>query len=231
MERSRPVVAIPALNEEKHIGRVVQACIASGAEVWVVDDGSIDRTAEMVRQAGGRVIQHPRNLGKGMAIRTALDAFARSDREFLIFLDADGQHDPAFLQSFVDRAAASSAGIVLGNRIDDARRMPFVRRCTNRFMSWLISRLAGQCMPDTQCGYRLVSRAFARQFRPTTSRFELESEMLIQAGRLGFRIESVPISTIYRGEKSHIHPLPDTLRFFRMIFRYVLPRKPQPPAP
>ena len=106
--------------------------------------------------------------------------------------------------------------------------MPAVRRWTNQFTSWVVGRLAGCPIPDSQCGYRLVSRNFVERFRPTTSRFDLESEMLIQAGRLGMKIESVSISTIYKGQPSHIHPLWDTIRFFKLVVRYLQKGKPPP---
>jgi len=221
MQPSKVLVAIPAYNEEKRIESVVRSCLATGSEVWVIDDGSMDLTAESAQKAGGVVIRHEKNMGKGKAIRTALDAFMRSEHEFLIFMDADGQHDPSFIPVFVQCARHSSAGIMVGNRMHSTVNMPLVRRWTNQFMSWLISCLAGRRIPDTQCGYRLVSRAFVERFRPTTNRFELESEMLIQAGKLGFAVESVPISTVYAGEASHIHPFVDTLRFICMVIRYL----------
>src|SRR4051812_37959167 len=88
-------VAIPAFNEQKRIGEVVRGCVATGCGlVWVVEDGSSDQTAEQATRAGASVLKHSSNLGKGMAIRTALKAFADSKFEYLIFLDADGQHDP-----------------------------------------------------------------------------------------------------------------------------------------
>ena len=84
-----------------------------------------------------------------------------------------------------------------------------------------MSFLVGQKIPDTQCGYRLISLAFAKKFHPTTSRFDLESEMLIQARRLGMKIESIPIPTIYTDQSSHIQPLADTFRFIKLILRYL----------
>lgn len=215
------IIAIPCLNEQGRIGTVVGACRSLGFAVWVIDDGSRDQTSAESRAAGARVIRHEQNLGKGMAIRTAIRAFAEADHRYLVFLDADGQHDPSFIPSFIKRAGESGADIVVGNRMLATAGMPLVRRWTNQFMSWVIGHLAGWPIPDSQCGYRLISRRFAQQFQPTTSRFDLESEMLIQAGRLGLKIDSIPIPTIYAGQASHIHPLADTLRFIRLIARYL----------
>jgi len=214
------VVAIPACNEQARIGTVVGGCKARGIEIWVVDDGSSDRTADQARRAGARVFSHEKNLGKGMAIRTAMREFLKSSHDFLVFMDADGQHDPAHLPAFVETARSTGAALVVGNRMGAAEDMPWVRRLTNRFMSRVVSCFARQRVPDSQCGYRLVNREFAARFRPTTSRFDLESEMLIQAGRLNLRIESVPITTIYQKQASHIRPLRDTLRFLKLLARY-----------
>lgn len=213
------IVAIPAFNEETHIGEVVKGCLAQGVETWVVDDGSQDATAARAREAGARVIVHPQNRGKGMAIRTAFAEFLKSSKKYLVILDADGQHDPSRLPAFIEAAEKGEADVLVGNRMDHAEAMPLVRRLTNRFMSWMVSRFAGQRIPDSQCGFRLLTRAFAERFQPTTGNFDLESEMLIQAGRMGFRIGAVPIPTIYGDEKSKIRPVRDTLRFLKFLWR------------
>ena len=213
------IVAIPAYNEQTRIATVVKGCMALGAEVWVIDDGSSDQTSAQAQQAGARVIRHKGNLGKRMAIRTAMSEFLKTSHDFLIFMDADGQHDPAHLAAFVETARRTDAALVVGNRMGSTQSMPLVRRLTNRLMSRIVSRFARQKIPDSQCGYRMVTREFATRFRPTTAHFELESEMLIQAGRMGMRIESAPITTISQGQASHIHPLRDTLRFLRLLAR------------
>ena len=98
-----------------------------------------------------------------------------------------------------------------------ARGMPSLRLATNIFMSWAISRVAGQNIPDTQCGFRLLKKEVIKRLNLGTAKYETESEVLIKASRLGFKIESVPIKTVYAGEKSQINPFIDTLRFLRFI--------------
>jgi glycosyltransferase involved in cell wall biosynthesis len=220
MQPPRVVVAIPALNEEKRIENVIRLCLQFVPDVWIIDDGSIDRTAESARQSGARVIGHSKNEGKGMAIRTALNEFKKSDHDYLLLMDADGQHDPASIPDFIRCAISEKADVIMGNRMEDTSKMPLVRRYTNLFMSSVISRISRRQIPDSQCGFRMLSRHFAEQFKPTTFRFDLESEMLIQAGRLGMKIPSIPISTIYSGQTSHIHPIKDTIRFLKLIKKY-----------
>ena len=104
----------------------------------------------------------------------------------------------------------------------DTRDMPLVRKLTNQFTSWIASKLARQRIPDSQCGYRLLRRNVLQDLRFSTARFETETEMLIQAGRAGHKIVNVPIRTIYGGEAraSHIHPLRDSVRFFKLVAKY-----------
>ena len=107
--------------------------------------------------------------------------------------------------------------------MDDVARMPFVRRVVNRYMSSQISRVCGQKIPDTQCGYRMLHRELIPDMLGGGHRFDYETEALIIASRKGYRIESVPITTVYTDQVSKIHPARDSLRFFKMMRRY---RKP-----
>ena len=98
--------------------------------------------------------------------------------------------------------------------------MPRLRQIVNHWMSQRISALCGQEIPDTQCGFRMVHRQLIPDLLGGTARFDYETEMLIVASRKGLRIDSVPISTVYSDEVSSIHPVRDTLRFFKLMRRY-----------
>ena len=108
----------------------------------------------------------------------------------------------------------------IGNRMEDVARMPLARRIVNRYMSGQISRVCGQKIPDTQCGYRMLHRELIPHMLGGAHRFEYETEALIIASRKGYRIESVPITTVYTDQISKIHPARDSLRFFKMMRRY-----------
>jgi glycosyltransferase involved in cell wall biosynthesis len=218
---SRCIALIPAYNEAARVGKVVAVARRHVAEVVVVDDGSTDETVAAAEKAGAKVLRHPQNRGKGATIATALDYFGRSDTELAVLLDADGQHDPSEIDKFVNAAEKESADVVVGTRMGDVRRMPRVRLWTNQFTSRVTSRLAGQRIPDSQCGFRLLRRTVLKDLKPSTTRFETETEMLIQASRAGHKIVSVPIRTIYEsGRTSRIHPWRDTVRFFRLVGKY-----------
>ena len=212
---------IPAYNEEKHIGDVVRRTRQKLDDVLVVDDGSADKTAEHAREAGAEIIVHEINRGKGETIKTGLRHWMERQADFVIILDADGQHRPEEIDRFVAAAlSADEPKLVLGSRMNDLSSMPLVRRIVNRWMSDQISALCGQRIPDTQCGFRLLHQQLIPELLGGSERFDYETEMLIIASRKGFRIGSVPISTVYSDEVSSIHPVRDTIRFFKLMRRY-----------
>src|SRR5207247_10007276 len=129
----------------------------------------------------------------------------------VVTLDADGQHDPAEIPELVAKARETGADIVIGSRMRDVRGMPWLRVAVNRIMSWLISLLAGRRIEDSQSGYRLHRARVLRAVRLVTDRYETETEILIKAGRRGFRCSFCPVRTIC-GEAQHgIHPIVYTL--------------------
>jgi len=220
-DRHKIAAVIPAYQEKKHIGDVVRRTRDKIDNVLVVDDGSNDKTAERAREAGAEVIVHPQNRGKGEAIKTGLRHFLNRQFDWVFILDADGQHRPEEIDRFLAAAvSAAEPKLILGNRMNDISSMPLVRRIVNRYMSKKISRVCRQDIPDTQCGFRLLHRQLIPDLLEGADRFEYESEMLIIASRKGFRIDSVSISTVYSDEVSSIHPVRDTLRFFKLMRRY-----------
>jgi len=220
-DRSRIAAVIPAYQEEKHVGEVAQRTRAQLENVLVVDDGSTDTTAERARSSGVDVVIHPQNRGKGESIKTGLRYWLERGSEYVVLLDADGQHLPEEISRFVDSAALeSNAKIFIGSRMNDTSGMPLVRRIVNRYMSGEISRVCGQQIPDTQCGFRMLHRDIIPEVLSGASRFEYETEMLIIASRKGHRVASVPITTVYSDEVSSINPVRDTVRFFKLMRRY-----------
>ena len=218
--RHKFAAVIPAFGEEKHIGDVVRRTRAILEHVLVVDDGSTDATAARAREADADVIVHSENRGKGEAIKTGLRHWLDRQCDYVIILDADGQHLPEEIDRFISAASTSDARMFLGTRMNDVSTMPFVRRTVNRYMSNKISRVCGQHIPDTQCGFRMLHRELIPDVLGGANRFDYETEMLIIASRKGQKIEAVPISTVYSDEVSSIHPVRDTLRFFKLMRRY-----------
>ena len=218
--RTITAAVIPAYNEAKHIGNVVRRTRQELEHVLVVDDGSTDQTAEEARAAGAELLIHPQNRGKGESIKAGLRYWAERGFTWLIILDADGQHRPEEIERMLSAADGDGAALFIGNRMNDVRSMPLIRRVVNRYMSRKISRICGQQVPDTQCGFRMLHRELVPEVLSGANRFDYETEMLIVASRKGFRIASVPITTVYSDEVSSIHPVRDTLRFFKLMRQY-----------
>lgn len=219
-DRQSIAAVIPAYHEEKHIGDVVRRTRAKIDNVLVVDDGSSDATSERAREAGAEVFTHEQNRGKGESIKAGLRHWLDRQFTWVFVLDADGQHLPEEIDRFIHAAMSDGASLLIGNRMKDTSAMPLVRRFVNHWMSDRISRVCGQSIPDTQCGFRMIHRHLIPELLGGSERFDYETEMLIIASRKGFRIESVPISTVYSDEVSSIHPVRDTIRFFKLMSRY-----------
>jgi glycosyltransferase involved in cell wall biosynthesis len=216
----RVAAVVPAFNEENRVGAVVTGVLRflDSPSVFVVDDGSRDRTAEAAERAGALVLRHETNQGKGVAIRSGYEAALAAGHDAIVFLDADGQHDPSSIPSFVE-AAEKGFELVIGTRMSAVGDMPPLRLWTNRLTSLVVSRLAGRRVSDSQCGYRLATASLLRGLELDCRRYDAESEMIVKAGRRGHRIGEVRVAAIYGDQRSSIHPLVDTGRFLRMIWR------------
>lgn len=212
-------VIIPTYNESKTIAGLIRQIRNLGLDTVVIDDGSTDTTPDQASESGAVVLKNRINLGKGASLVSGFHYVLSKDYDAVIIMDGDGQHLPEDIPSFLAQAAFPEKNIIIGNRMNQTKNMPLVRILTNKFMSWLISLIAKQKIPDTQCGFRLVKRQILEKLNLKTSKYEIESEMLIKSSRLGFKIDSVAIKTIYKGEKSQINPISDTLRFFKYIIR------------
>lgn len=206
---------IPCLNEEKSISLIVAGAFRHVRRVIVVDDQSTDKTATVAQAAGAEVIRQPVNLGKGAALRTGWQRAGDYGVPWVITLDGDGQHAPEDMPRFFSCADRTSASLVIGNRMDNPKGMPRLRRVVNRWMSRRLSKMAGTSFPDSQCGFRLLNLKVLRSLQLTTAHFEIESEVLLSFLRAGEHIEFVPIQVLYKGEQSKIHPWRDTVRWFK----------------
>ena len=215
------IVIIPSFNEAKSIGEVVRNTTELGLSALVIDDGSIDNTQRIALDNGAMVVGHRQNLGKGYSVRQGIEYVAKKTNfEWIVIMDGDGQHHPLDIKSLMDATRSSDVEMVSGNRMFQTQEMPPVRVLTNKFMSWVISGMCRQHIPDTQCGFRLIKVSALKKMKLVSTKYDIESEMLIQAAKNGIKIESAPIRTIYGEEVSKIKPLRDTMRFIALITRF-----------
>jgi glycosyltransferase involved in cell wall biosynthesis len=212
------IAVVPCLDEASTIHHVVSGLKGRVRSVVVVDDGSTDGTSAVARRSGAEVLRNERTLGKGAAMAAGWTRALELGAEWCLFLDGDGQHDPAEADQF-RQPAERGARLVIGNRMTQPGMMPGVRRFTNRWVSRRVSELAGCRVPDALCGYRLVHLPSLQRLQLTSRRYEIESDMTVAFGRSGFPIASVPIHSRYLAERSKISPLWDTLRWFRWYYR------------
>jgi glycosyltransferase involved in cell wall biosynthesis len=212
------VVLMPVYNSAKHLRQLIDKIKPLGLDIVVVDDGSSDDSAQIAAQLDLTVLKHEINKGKGAALRTGIDYLKNKEYQLIIMMDSDGQHEPEDINKFIERYKTSQVAVIVGNRMADTKRMPLLRKATNKFMSVIISNICHQTIPDSQCGFRLVEKKAIDTIQLESSNYEIESEMLIKAARQGCKIDSIPISTVYREEKSYINPFVDTIRFVKLLF-------------
>lgn len=211
-----PIAAlIPAYNAEPFVADVVRAALTH-VPVIAVNDGSKDGTLARLKATGATVIDQQPNQGKGAALQRGFRAALELGAAAIITLDADGQHDPSEIPLFVEKFRATAADLIIGER--DFSQMPLVRKMSNtvgrRSFSWAV----GRSVPDNQSGYRLLSRRLMEAVLSSGERgFEFEMDMIVISIKRGWRIEGVPIRTIYGDEKSNIKPLQHVVHFFRMV--------------
>ncbi len=218
--RNRVLVVIPAFNEASHVPELLDRIrkVHPLEDVLIVDDGSTDETASLAEQAGVRVLRNPQNLGKGASLYRGFQWALQHGYDGVITMDADLQHPPELIPRFLEKARMGY-DVVVGSRFHDFGEMPWDRYFSNRSTTLVLSLLTHTRLQDTQSGYRYLSARFLRVFRPTTRRFDFESEVLYQAALKGFKIGYVPMATVYGQEESSIHKVWDTVRFILLAIR------------
>ncbi len=206
---------VPCLNEAAAIGPLIQTIRRHVPTVVVVDDASSDATGSVAKLHGAEVLRHQTTVGKGGALRTGWRWALDRGFSWALTMDGDGQHSPDDIPAFFKCAELTSAALIVGNRMAEARAMPWVRRQVNRWMSRRLSAAAGRPLPDSQCGFRLMKLSAWTAMEISSTHFEIESEVLLAFVRAGLGVEFVPVQAIYKNEQSKIHPVRDAVRWLR----------------
>ena len=220
-------IVIPVYNESRAIGRIVEQVRSRGWDAVVIDDGSADQSGVIAREKGATVITHPSKQGKGISLRDGFAYAVARGFDGVVAMDGDGQHAIEDVNTFLAKAQECPDSVISGNRMANCRSMPWLRFLVNHMMSWSISLICRQPIPDSQCGFRYIGTKVLKTITLQSDEFEIETEVLVQASRHGFKIYAVPIQTIYRDELSKINPFRDTIRFFRYVAKELL--TPRPP--
>lgn len=205
---------------------MVAGALRVADRVVVVDDGSADGTAEIAADAGALVLRNPGNLGKGESLRRGMAQALELGAAQVVTLDGDGQHRPEDVPRLLARAAERPGSVVIGSRRAAAAGRTGAHRSryvANRVADFWVSWAARGPVEDSQSGLRLYPADVLRRLdldQRRAGRFAFESELLIDAGRLGVATASVPIESLYEGvlrRPSHFRPVVDIVRIVRMV--------------
>lgn len=224
MESPQPqiLILIPAYNAAKYLSELVKRIrqAVPGTEILIINDGSSDKTAQLLPALGTAYLENLPNQGKGFTLKRGADYALQKGYRHIVTIDADLQHLPEEIPRLLEKTERSD--IIIGTRKITLRVMPFARWLTNNLTSIIISVFSGQRVRDSQSGFRLIATKILAQTKVQSIKYDYESEILFQAGALGARIGEATISTVYEGSHSYINPLKDTGRFIRQIWRRIL---------
>lgn len=224
------VACIPALNEEKNIGSIIEKTREYVDKIVVCDDGSSDLTTVIAGRFGAVVTAHSVNRGKGAALRTAFTHAKTMGSDIVVMLDADGQHDPSEIPALIEPISSGLADVVIGSRYVEGSEMnaPSYRQFGLRVVNTFSSKTGKHNVSDTQSGFRAFSaRALDVMLRSETNGYGVETEQLALAQREGLRIVEVPVTITYGEEKtSKLNPLSHFAELFETLLRLVVEDRP-----
>ena len=211
-------VVIPAKNEASGLERLLPDLVARhpDAEVIVVDDGSTDATVAVCEQAGVQVISHPYSKGNGAAVKTGARA---ATGKYIVFMDGDGQHDPADIVRLIDKIT-EGYDMVVGARSGRDSQASMFRWGANGVYNWLASWMVNRRIDDLTSGFRIVQRIkFLSFLYLLPNGFSYPTTSTMAFFRAGYSVGFVPVKVSGRIGKSHISLVRDGVRFFLIIFK------------
>ncbi len=219
-------VLIPAYNSQETITELLERIqkVGYNCHIFVVDDGSTDKTAEvLVHRTDIFLTKSRKNSGKGTALKRGLQNVFSQNHNYaaVIFIDSDLQHLPEKIPQFIAAFEQGRGDFIIGKRAFGLQQMPLARIVSNFITSILLSLKVGSKVYDSQCGYRLIEAGLIQKCRPFSSlNYAFETEILLKSARAGCRFHHVDIPTIYGGEISNIKGFRDTIAFIKAFLKY-----------
>ena len=222
---------IPTFNNKSTIKEVALGCRKYLEHVLVVDDGSTDIDIKaLFSRTDIRVLKHPKNLGKGQAIRTALDFIQKQNGKFMLTIDADGQHYPQDIDKFIRLLDDDQISIIIGCRDFTQKNVPGKSQFGRAFSNFWVRLETGAVIGDTQSGFRCYPVEYISKIKTSGDYYDFEAEILIRASWAGIKLREVPINVFYPEAAlrvSSFHPVIDNLRIslmhIRLLGRRLLP--------
>jgi glycosyltransferase involved in cell wall biosynthesis len=212
-------VIIPSYNASSSLGELLRRTrlIHPPGQTIVVDDGSRDGTGRIALGAGVSLVAHDTNKGKGAALQSGFDYALSRGYDAVITMDSDLQHKPEDIPRFIHAFTEHGADIIIGSRLHSLEGMPYHRRLSNLLTTFMVSARTATSIEDSQSGYRFIHSRVLRSVRTASLGFEAETEFIISAAAKGFTFASLPIETIYAGEKSTMTHWHTTINFISVL--------------
>ena len=215
-------IIVPAYNEEEAIEKVIAALkrgLSQGCELIVVNDGSTDKTGEILKKTPGiKTIHHPENLGYGAAIKSGVSA---AEGEYILIIDADGTYPPESIPQLIEQK--DNYDMVVGARIGIKREIPFLRRPPKWVLNRLARYLTGTKIPDLNSGLRIIKKEIFKRFlHILPDGFSITSTITLALLANRYRVKYLPINYYKRKGKSKIRPIKDTVNFAQLILKTAL---------
>jgi glycosyltransferase involved in cell wall biosynthesis len=222
-------VIIPAFNAQDTIGALLgqlkKKSPAAAEVIFVINDGSTDKTSQIAKSMGVRVLDLTVNKGKGHALRKGIELFlTETESDYVLFMDADLQHPPSSIKSFLDKANNTDSLVLIGKRTFKIGQMPFLRYLSNKITSFILSKITHQNIKDSQCGFRLIKRDTLKNINVDEEGFQYESAFILKCARENIQIDFANIPTIYNNYGSSISHFDDTYKFCKLIFKEIIKR-------
>ena len=211
-------IVVPAFNEARRIGEVLSGLEKTKLPVVVIDDGSSDRTFEIVKKYKVTALRHKINLGKGSAMKTGAEAAFSMGADAVIFMDSDGQHKIEDLPQFTKALKTGKYDIVFGSR-NLGMGMPLERYIGNKLASVLVNVLFGIYVSDLISGYRALTRKAFEKINWESTGYGVETEMVVKCARLGLKHCEVPVATVYYDKFKGVSVI-DAIGIFFDVFRW-----------
>ncbi len=219
-EVKKVAVLIPAFCEENTVGEVVSRAAEFVQDVIVVDDASTDETVIRAEQAGATVLRRTENGGKGVALTEGFRYVLDRGYDAVIALDADGFHDPDYIERFLEAYHRTHIPVLIGNRMGSPEHVSPLRRLSIQMMSHWLYRLWGVYVPDPPCGFRFYRCDVLPFLLESASSFPVEFETLLHVASHRIRIDSVRIQKRLNRHKSLWSPVRDMIRFVRVLRKF-----------
>ena len=202
------VIGIPAYNEEKNIAKIIVKLQNIANKIIVCNDGSTDLTSEISNKMGAIVINHPKNLGYGAAIKSLFSKARELDADVLITFDADGQHRIEDINKVLEPIEHNNADIVIGSRfLDKKMKIPAYRKFGINAITKMSNITTKKKITDSQSGFRAYNKKALQEIIPSDNGMGVSTEILIKANKKSLRIIEVPITILYEGETSTHNPM------------------------